>query len=261
MKVKSQKLKLIFDYLMQVGKKNLPTLLTVASCLASIKAVIDAAGKGPELQKELAKAKANKKDGKLTKSELFVIYLKIFWPIVIEEGISIATCVGANSINLHRQAALMAAYAATETNFKEYKDNVVKTFGDKKAKEVDTTACKNTVGKSVVEDDMIASTGFGTQLCFDQWSGRYFYCSNERINFAQNEVNKRINTELQVSLNTFYELLGLDPVDLGETKGWIGTKEGGELLEVRYNSCVTANQRTALVLIFDVPDVLPDTIF
>ena len=60
----------------------------------------------------------------------------------------------------------------------------------------------------------------GKQLFFDSYSSRYFESTMEDVLKAEYDLNRDLTLEDHVTLNRFYEYLGLDRVDGGDEIGW-----------------------------------------
>lgn len=135
---------------------------------------------------------------------------------------SIACLIGANSVNARRNAALAAAYTLSDTAFREYKEQVVQTIGEKKEQIVREKVAEEQVKKEpMTTKELIIVEKDGT-LCFDPLSHRYFKSDINKIKSAVNALNGRILTSFcsYVSLNEFYDEIGLHGNDLGEELGW-----------------------------------------
>ena len=68
------------------------------------------------------------------------------------------------------------------------------------------------------------------------------------INKAINELNRRINLNFYVSLNDFYDEIGLEENDLGRALGWNSDKG---LIEVSFSSQLSPKNEPCLVISFD----------
>lgn len=139
---------------------------------------------------------------------------------LITGATSIACIIGANSVHVRRNAALATAYTLAETSFKDYKDKVIETLGDKKDKEVRDAVAKDKIEKNPVEQSKVIITSNGETLCYESLSGRYFKSDIDKIQKAVNEINRRLLFDSYISLNEFYEEIGLDETKIGEDIGW-----------------------------------------
>lgn len=146
---------------------------------------------------------------------------KCYIPAATAGVASIACILGANSVNARRTAALTAAYQISETALSEYREKVIETIGEKKEQAIRGKVHKDRLDKNPVKQNTVLVTGHGNTLCYDYWTGRYFYSDIDKIKRAQNEFNKDLLDEMNKSLNEFYDLLNLDHVAIGDEIGWV----------------------------------------
>lgn len=160
----------------------------------------------------------------LTPVETVKTTWKCYIPAAISGAVSIACLVGSHSVNARRNAALATAYKLSETAFSEYRDKVVETIGEKKEHAVRDKVSEEQVKNNPVSKTEVIVTGKGQTLCFDPLSSRYFYSDLEKIRRAVNKLNYEINTSPfhndGVTLNDFYEEIGLPSTMTGDSLGW-----------------------------------------
>ena len=149
---------------------------------------------------------------------------KCYVPAAVSGVVSVACLIGSNTVNARRNAALATAYKLSETAFSEYREKVVETIGEKKEKVVRDKVSEKQIKDNPVSKTDVIVTGKGQTLCFDPLSHRYFYSSIEKINRAANRLNYEINTSPfcndGVTLNDFYEEIGLPGTMTGDNLGW-----------------------------------------
>lgn len=161
---------------------------------------------------------------KLTPVETVKTTWKCYVPAAVSGVASVACIIGANTVNARRNAALATAYKLSETAFTEYREKVVETIGEKKERVVRDKVSEEQIKSNPISKTDVIVTGKGQTLCFDPLSHRYFYSSIDKINKAANKLNYEINTSPfcndGVSLNQFYEEIGLPGTMTGESIGW-----------------------------------------
>ena len=147
---------------------------------------------------------------------------KCYIPAAATGVTSIACLIGASSVNAKRNAALAAAYTLSDTAFREYKEKVIETIGEKKEQVVRDKVAEEQVKKEPIQTKEVIIVEKGGTLCFDPISGRYFNSDINKIKRAVNELNARILTSFcnYVSLNDFYDEIGLSHIDIGDDLGW-----------------------------------------
>ena len=181
---------------------------------------VKATPRAVELIKADSKANHDGDPYAYTKVEAVKSCWKCYIPAAVTGVSSIACIVGASSVNSRRNAALAAAYTLSETALKEYKSKVIETFGEKKEQVVLDAIAKDRIDKNPVSKNQVFVTGKGKTRCYDWVSGRYFESDADKIKKAEIELNRQILADMYVSLNEFYDILGLDPIGIGEDLGW-----------------------------------------
>ena len=173
----------------------------------------------------LAEAKKNEQKNcarieKLKPIELVRTTWVCYIPATITGALSIACLIGASSVNIRRNAALAAAYSLSESALKEYQEKVIETIGEKKEQEIRDAVAKDKIQRDPVVNKEVIITGRGETLCYDTITSRYFKCDIEKLRRVENELNKRLISEMYISLNEFYYEIGLRSTDIGDDLGW-----------------------------------------
>jgi hypothetical protein len=208
--------------------KNSPTILTGLSVAGLISTAVMAVKATPKAIKMIEdEYKCGDENysldvalASLTKREIIRLTWRCYIPSLIMGGVTIACIIGANSINLRRNAALASAYSLTEAALKEYKAKVVETIGENKEKEITDDIAKDRVNKNPVSSNEVIVTGGGDTLCYDALSGRYFKSDMESIRTALNNVSRRLMNEMFIGLNEVYSALGLEGTKIGDLLGF-----------------------------------------
>lgn len=225
--------------------KKSPEILIGLGVTGMISTTVMAVKATPKALQIVKKKEEEEKNRELSKKEVVQTVWKCYIPTVVTGIISISCIVGASRVNAKRNAALATAYSLSETAFSDYKEQVIETIGEKKESEVqDKVAKKKLENESVVNKEVFI-TDKGNSLCYDSVSGRYFYSDVEAIKKAENELNKRMMSEMYLSLNEFYYALGLRSTVLGNELGW-NISDG--LLDIHYSSQIADDGRPCLVL-------------
>ena len=175
----------------------------------------------------------------------------VYWPVALTGTVSIGCFIFANSMNLKRNAAAIAAYQISETALNEFKEASLKTVGEKKTREIETKVAEEKIKNDPPTEKTIIVTGNGDQLCYDTVTERYFMSTIEKIRQAVNNVNYKLMLENSVSLNEFYDELNLPHWVHGDKMGWTMYKQS-QLLDIKFDSVLTNDGRAALALIYKV---------
>ena len=183
---------------------------------------------------------------RITPKEAFFLTWRPFVPAAIMGAATISCVVGANSINLGRQAALVSAVTLGEKAISQYQEKVLETVGEKKEQAIRDEVAKADLVANPVSENKIVVMGNGDQLCRDMLSGRYFESDIETIRRVQNDLNGEILQGDHPSLNEFYQAVGLEPIELGNTLGWNESHQ----LDIIYSSLIADNNRACITIQF-----------
>ena len=118
---------------------------------------------------------------------------------------------------------MATAYTLSESAFTKYRDSVVETIGEKKEKDIRDKVSEKELKETPVNRTEVITVGGGKTLFFDPMSHRYFYSTIDKIKKAENNLNWKINTDpfdYGVTLNDFYEEIGLPTTATGDALGW-----------------------------------------
>ena len=200
--------------------KHSPEILTgigIAGMITTTVLAVKATPKALEKIKEEKKAKCT---DELTPVETIKATWKCYIPAAVTGVASVTCLVGASSVSARRNAAIATAYKLSETALTEYREKVVETLGERKDQMVREAIDKDHIEKNPVSQKEIIITGKGTTRCYDNFSGRYFESDIDQVKRAVNELNRQMLLHDYVSLNEFYDELGLTHTDLGDELGW-----------------------------------------
>ena len=103
-----------------------------------------------------------------------------------------------------------------------------------------------------LDDNIIFASNGGDYLCYDEFSGRYFMSTIEKVQRAVNIINRRIFNETDVCLNDFYDEVGLPAISMGDMFNW--DMQSGEQVafDIRFTPGFDENRHPCLVLNYDV---------
>ena len=186
----------------------------------------------------------------VTKWEMVKLSWKYYIPTARSGFGTIACIIGAQKINDNRLSALATALSLSETARKELEGKVAEKFGEGKLGRLKDEIAADSM-RDVPENAMIYETGYGDTLFKDYWSGRLFKCSIDKLKEARNDLNYRlVGSEYYISLNEWYDYIGLGPIGSGENVGWSMEMTGP--IEISYRHCEWANGIPCAVLEYTV---------
>lgn len=243
----SKKQSILKDFKRFVSAKS-PEILTGIGIAGMITTTVLAVKATPKAMSLIEEKKNEEWTDELSPLEIVKIAWKPYIPAIVTGATSVACIIGASSVNAKRNAALTAAYKLSETALTEYREKVVETIGEKKEQIVRDKVAEERIKKNPVSKNEVIVTGNGKTLCFDPISGRYFMSSIEAIKRAENELNKQLLHDIfgYVSLNDFYDELGLDRTIIGNDLGW----NTDQLIDVSFSSQLNDNGEPSVVLDF-----------
>ena len=230
--------------------KHSPEILTAIGIAGMFTTTILAVKATPKALIILDEKREEVGDYNLTKKEVVQTTWKCYIPAAVTGAASVICLIGANSVHTRRTAALVTMCKMSETALTEYREKVIETIGKEKEKEVMDKVSESRIKKQPVSKSEIIVTGKGNTQCFDIFAGRYFDSDMDTINKAVNEVNRQLLNEMYISLNTFYNKLGLSSTDLGEKVGW---KLDDGLIEVYFSAQVSDDEKPCLVINYETP--------
>lgn len=131
-------------------------------------------------------------------------------PAAISGTATILCIFGANVLSKRQQAALTSAYALLNDSYNNYKDKLKELYGEEAhQKIVDAIAAEKAKDVYITE-----------RLFYDAYSNRYFESSINRVIQAEYHLNRDFVISGYLPANHFYQLLGLEPLEGGDTVGW-----------------------------------------
>lgn len=219
------------------------------SCVASVGVVVTAVVAVKATPKAVVLIHADSRrnhDGDpyaYTKKEAVASAWKCYIPAVTLGASTIACIMGANALNRRQQAALTSAYALLSSSYKEYKEKLKELYGEEAHDAIiDSIAsekCKD-VSISAPAGWYMSSLDFGegmepeiTRTFYDSFSQRYFETTIAKVIEAEYHLNRNFMFAGTIPLNDFYEFLGLEKTELGDTVGW--SSVNGDIYWIDFN--------------------------
>lgn len=231
-------------------KKYSPEILTGVGIAGMVGMTIMAVRATPKALKLLEEKKLRENVDTLHPVDVVKTTWKCYIPAAATGVTSAACLIKACSIGTRRSAALATAYNLSKTALAEYKEKVTETIGESKEQSIVDKIAKDKLEKDPVEKrEFVNTPTAGPTRCYDGLFGRCFYSSKDEIDRAIIRLNRRIATNMYVSLNELYFELGLPSVEMGEALGW--NFDDGEI-QVTPSSIVDTDGTPCLVMNFNV---------
>ena len=230
-------------------KKHSPEILTGIGIAGMITSTVLAVKATPKAMELIRDREYQLDVAKLTAIETVKTAWKPYIPATVTAIASVSCIIGASKINYKRNAALATAYNLSERALIRYRDKVIETIGEKKEKEVREKVAQDDIDKNPVSKSRIYVTSKGTTLFRDDLSGRYFRSDLDLIKKAVNELNRDMTFQDYVSLQDFYNKIGLEPTKNSSYLGW-NLKDG--LIELSYYACLADNDEPCIAIDYSI---------
>ena len=152
---------------------------------------------------------------------------KCYIPAAVTGSLSVACLIGSYSINHRRNAALASSLAVSEAAMTEYQKHVVDTIGEEAEKGIREKFQADQIKKSgpllqQPDENHEYMDGAHCVNCYESTTQQKFWASKEDIRRAVNNLNQERLTGFggQVTLNDFYNEIGITATSIGDTLGW-----------------------------------------
>ena len=191
-------------------KNSMPTIL-------SYLAVAGVIGTSIEISK--ASVKAHNKIKELNPSnniEKAKIIVPIYIPPLSLEAATIMCILGANILNKKSQAVLASSYALINEQFKEYRSKLIEFHG----KEEDEKIRSEIVRSNSTFHELNVDTPDKKVTFFEPYSETFLNCYEREIMDAEYHINRNFILKGSLSLNEYYDFLGLPHTKDGDDVGW-----------------------------------------
>ena len=158
--------------------------------------------------------------------------VKATWHCYIPPAVAFVTtsvCIlGAAALNRKQQVSLTSAYALIDSQFKEYKNKVKEIYGEEAHRKI----LMSLGAEKSKNPDLIAYDYFGCSdldfgssdevehLFYDEFSERYFTSTIDKVLQAEYHLNRNLALGGIMTLNDWFEFLGLEKSPDGDTLGW-----------------------------------------
>lgn len=166
---------------------------------------------------------------------------RLYVPAVASGAITVGCILGSAKTNSRRTAAAVTAYSLTEKAFSEYKEKVVEQFGANKEQTIRDELAQEKVANNPPKSEIVV-LGDGHVMCCELYTQRYFRSARPALDKACNDINAKIIRDVYVTLDEFYDLIGLSYTSDSDRLGWDSTK----LLELTFSTIFGPNSEPCL---------------
>ena len=153
---------------------------------------------------------------------------KLVWrnyiPAATTGAATIVCIFGSHKASRRRIVAATMAYSMADQMFNEYKQKVLEQYGPRKEEAIRDAIAEDRVKASPPPQELVQASGPGEVLSCEEYTGRYFISSVEKLRKAQNDLNAQLLKHDTQSLSDFYYILGLNPTQMSPFFGWFSSK-------------------------------------
>lgn len=202
-------------------KRGAPTIFTVLSVAGVVATGV--------LSARAANKTRNTEDDAKSTIENFKDGWKNYIPPIVVGGMTIGCTVASNVLNRHQRVALASVYALTHKSYEDYKRKTKELYGEEahqkimeslaaeKAEEVYISTADFAGSSSLAWDDRSVEE---KRTFYDSYSRRYFESTVCQVLEAEYHLNRNRCLGMDVTVNNFYEFLGIKPIKGGDKLGW-----------------------------------------
>lgn len=206
--------------------KIVPVVLSGIAIAGTAATAILAVKDTPKAVKILHNKKLEK-GAELNKKEVVKAVWKNYLPAAFAFFGTTVCIIAANVSGKRAIASATAACALVTKSYEQYKNKVVELFGKETHDKIISSIAAEKSNDDVITAGSIcknASLEFGDDgeevLFYDVFSDRYFRSTISRVLQAEYHLNRNYVLRGYVSINEFYEFLGISTVDGGDDVGW-----------------------------------------
>lgn len=181
-----------------------------------------------------------------TAKEKFGLTWKLYIAPVTAGVLTCGCIIAAQKINARRAAAIAGVLAMTQDNLKEYKNKVEEKLTGPKKREVKEELAQERANRAwTTMDPEDWEVGEGEVLVVEDYTGRVFSSTRNKIEKAEIDINRRIIDHDAACLSEFYDIIGLEHTAASEDFGWNSTS----MLEVDFVPVFTPKHKKPAMLL------------
>lgn len=213
-------------------KKHLPLILSIAGAVGTVATAILSAHGTIKAIAEIDSEEIEKKRT-LERDELIKAAWKCYIPTALTAIATVACILGSGAISRKQQASLIGAYTLLAGSYKKYREKVREVYGKEADAQILSAMSHVEHSDQTVESQIHTQSITGDltldwgddedevqHLFYDTIGGRYFTASKSKVYQAEIALNRNLALGGCVSLNDFYEFLGIETVTGGDDIVW-----------------------------------------
>ncbi len=207
-------------------KRAMPTTLLIFSTIGVIGTYVTAAKAGYESRMKMLELRKN---GEPNKKEIAKSVAPLYILPTAIAACTVGCIVEACILNNRQRTALISSYAALSRVFKQYKEKAMDIYGE----DADSRITTAITLEDCQDQQLYTVSGFSfvslepdtcveevPRVFYDIYSKRYFESTLSKVIQAEYHLNHNLSWVGSVSLNDFYNFLGIDILPMGDGMGW-----------------------------------------
>lgn len=226
-------------------EKHGPKILTGLGIAGFVTSTFLAVKATPKAVKALDEKKRELNTEKLPAKEVVKTTWKLYLPAVSTGLVSAGCVIGATAMSTHQTAVLATAYAVSDTALKEYRAKTKEVVGEEKEKLIRDEIAKERIRNTPYNSSEVIMTNKPDSLCLETFSNRYFMSNIEKLRQIENILNRRMLDDMYLSVNDWYDEIGLSHTKIGDELGW-NIRDG--LIDFSYSSQLAEDGTPCLVI-------------
>lgn len=174
-------------------------------------------------------ARCTKRAMQESDSEQSQKHWKYYIPTIISGGATIVCIFGIDVLSKKQSSAIAGAYIMMRNAYQDYQNKVKDIYGEEVHQDIINSIAAEKARETHLYSQGIlggASLSFSEtdpedlRLFYDSFSERYFESTIDRVLQAEYHLNRNYALGGGVPLNMYYEFLGIEPINGGDTIGW-----------------------------------------
>lgn len=203
--------------------KHLPQILSGVAAIG-VGAVAYLSGRNSIKAHEILKSKGKEKAP--TKEKVKLTW-KCYIPTLIALTATITCMIVSQKMSTAQVASMSAACGYFIKQKTELEKKIREEVGEEKYREIKEEVNNRAALDNKFEEEWAEPTGHGDQLCYESFTGRWFYSSEEEVRAGIEAFEKYYSEGDYISYNDLYSELHIAPSYLGNELGWFCSYEEG----------------------------------
>jgi len=192
-----------------------------------------------------------KNDENLTSKEKAAGFVKDSWPYLIPPTLlAIADCgmvLGAHNELVKRAGIATALMAAASTKTADLKKQMREDLGETASERIEKKALAEEIAREGPPQN-VQVTGHGDTVVRNQIGGRDFYACYAHLLKSIQIASEMCRNDGVITVNTFFNILGIDGIDVGDVVGWYDEDLEDGQLPVKITSLVDDRYEAILAI-------------